>query len=80
MSSSPDRKRTPEDSTAAAVVVTPHKKKQRLELEEEDDNRITAESIMGFPKYPNLTNREIVMILLIGLRGRRRRERHLGDY
>ena len=78
--SSPDRKRTPEESTAAAVVVTPHKKKQRLELEEEDndDNRITAESVMGFPKYPKLTNREIV--LLIGLRGKRRRELHLGDY
>jgi len=59
--SSPDRKRTPEESTAAAVVVTPHKKKQRLELEEGDDNRITAESIMGFPKYPNLTNREIMI-------------------
>ena len=53
--SSPDRKRTPEESTAVAVVVTPHKKKQRLELEEGDDNRITAESIMGFPRYPKLT-------------------------
>eukprot|EP01083_Nonionella_stella_P092730 259657_1 len=60
-----DRKRTSEESAAtAAVVITPHKKKQRvLEVEEEDDNkdRITAESIMGFPKYPNLTNRELML-------------------
>lgn len=78
--SSPDRKRTSEES--AATAVTPHKKKQRLELEEKgnEGNRISAESIMGFPKYPNLTNKEIVMTLLIGRRGKRRMEPLLEDY
>jgi len=46
------------------VVVTPQKK-QRLELEAEDNNRITADSVMGFPKYPNQTNREIKTIMIL---------------
>ena len=75
--SSPERKkRSPtEDAVVdSAAVVTPQKsstKKQRLEeavketedetKEQESENVITAESIMGFPKYPNVTNRDIMI-------------------
>ena len=76
MSSPEGKKRSPtEDAVVdSAAVVTPQKsstKKQRLEeavketedetKEQESENVITAESIMGFPKYPNVTNRDIMI-------------------
>ena len=61
------------DAAAAAVAVTPEKpiKKQRRteddessspkeEEEHNDDDVLTAESIMGFPRYPNASNGEIM--------------------
>ena len=73
MSSSPEHKRSSSED-AAAVAVTPEKpikKKQRRTEENEssspnnnetgqDDDALTAESIMGFPRYPNATNGEIM--------------------
>ena len=71
MSSSPEEhKRFSEDAAAVAVAVavTPEKpiKKQRRTKEEssppknDNDNVLTAESIMGFPRYPNVSNGEIM--------------------
>ena len=67
MSSSPEQKRSSEDSSSA-VAVTPEKpiKKQRKTDEsspkdaEEYDVVMTAGSIMGFPRYPNASNGEIM--------------------
>eukprot|EP00578_Thalassiosira_sp_NH16_P019698 CAMPEP_0181092702 /NCGR_PEP_ID=MMETSP1071-20121207/9055_1 /TAXON_ID=35127 /ORGANISM="Thalassiosira sp., Strain NH16" /LENGTH=271 /DNA_ID=CAMNT_0023174891 /DNA_START=77 /DNA_END=892 /DNA_ORIENTATION=- len=58
--SSPERKRA---SNPYAVKVTPEKsvKKQRkIEDSDEEEFGVTAESVMGFPKYPTLSNGEIM--------------------
>ena len=72
MSTLAEHKRSSDDAVAAAVAVTPEKpiKKQRRTKEddgspnnnetEHDNDVLTAESIMGFPRYPNSTNGEIM--------------------
>ena len=71
MSSSSEHKRSSEESSSAAVAVAaaavtpekPIKKQRRAEKDDEstkDDDVLTAETIMGFPRYPNATNGEIM--------------------
>ncbi len=56
-------------AAAPAAIVTPEKAKKSRNveggysnlIEEDNSNRVTADTVMGFPKYPTLTNGEIMM-------------------
>lgn len=51
--STPNRKR--------AAVVTPEKATKQPKIEEHDDDEgVTAATVMGFPKYPDVTNGDIM--------------------
>ncbi len=56
-------------AAAPAAIVTPEKAKMSRNIEggysnpteENNSNQVTADTVMGFPKYPTLTNGEIMM-------------------
>ena len=63
--SSPDRKRTASShsSTAAAAVVSPEKSAKKLKTEEgheDEEEHVSAETIMGFLRYPSTSNGDIM--------------------